>query len=162
MESSAAFESAVLHVHGTADVVEWLSRRGGGQRHRKERTMTESSAAHELVEGTAKGIARETTTDIRDRIEKPADRFKSEAADRVEGVADQIRQLGRQLDRRDEAHAVARRLERTADYLRYRPSGDVVADAWQTVKRSNLLWIGGGLVAGVIGYRLIRAGMRRS
>jgi hypothetical protein len=99
--------------------------------------MTMPETVENAVESGARDIARSRAARLRERVEPPVDQFKEETAERVENLAEQVRHLGRQLDRRDEAHVVARRLERTADYLRYRPSAEVAADAWQVVRRSR-------------------------
>jgi len=112
-------------------------------------------------EAAARGIVREKTGRIRDQLEDGTQAFKQEAAERVERVADQIRGLGQQFDRRDEAHLVARRLEKTADYLRYRSSGDIAADAWATTRQYRLLWLAGGLLAGVVAFRLVQTHRNR-
>jgi len=119
--------------------------------------MTQSNVIEDTATATVRGIAHDRAQRLRDHIEPPADQFKEEAADRVESVAEQVRELGQQLDRRDEAHVIARRLERTADYLRYRPAGDVVSDAWETVTRPGVLWFAGGAVAALVAYRLVRS-----
>ncbi len=112
----------------------------------------------ESVGGTvARGVARERIDTLKSRIEPPVDDFKREAADRVEDVAAQIRSLGSRFDRPSEAHGMARRLERMADYLRYRPSSDVAGDAWDLTKRYKLLWIAGGAIAGAVLYSALRS-----
>ncbi|MCG6954417.1 MAG: hypothetical protein LJF04_00370 [Gemmatimonadetes bacterium] len=114
------------------------------------------SKVSKVAGAAAHGAAADEVRSLRDRLEPPADQFKSAAAGRVEEVAAQIRQLGNEFDRWEEAHAIARRLERTADYLRYRPAFEVAADVRSIVERSHLLWIAGGVLAGYVGYRLIR------
>ncbi len=125
--------------------------------------MTDKSAVGKAVETTAKGVMREQSSRIRDRVEPPADQFKEQVADRLEGVADQVRQLGRELDRRDEAHVVARRLERSADYVRYRPASEFAGDAWGAMKSSPMVWVAGGVLGAFVTYRVVSAiGNRRS
>lgn len=119
--------------------------------------MTELSTAHRAAETVAETVVRDQADRVRDRLEPPVDHFKQEVAERVETAAEQVRKLGKQLDRRDEAHAVARRLERAADYLHYRSSGDVATDAWNAVRTSKALWLAGGLVGGWIVYRIARS-----
>jgi len=119
--------------------------------------MMKSNGIEEAATATVRGLAQERTRRMRDRIEPPADQLKEEAADRVEGVAEQVRELGQRLDRRDEAHVIARRLERTADYLRFRPARDVWSDVWDTVTRPGVLWLAGGVVATIVAIRLARS-----
>lgn len=123
----------------------------------KKTASAAAKAVKKAAEPTAKGLAREAAARVTDRVEAPAELFKHEAAERIEGLAEQVRSLGRQLDRPDEAHSVARRLERTADYLRFRPPREVADDAWQGLKRSRALIITGGLLGAWIAYRLVRS-----
>jgi hypothetical protein len=118
--------------------------------------MTGSDVIEETAKTSARALARDQADRLRERVEPPADQLKEEAADRVESVAHQVRQLGMQLDRPEEAHSIARRLERTADYLRYRPAADVASDAWETVTRPRVLWVAGGVLTALVAYRLLR------
>ncbi|MEE4273712.1 MAG: hypothetical protein V2I67_18700 [Thermoanaerobaculales bacterium] len=110
-----------------------------------------------VAETTGRGIAREQAARFRDRVEPPADELKLETARLVENVAQQVRELGRQLDRDGEAHAIARRLERSSDYLRYRPSGAVATDAWDAVTQPRVLWLAGGALAALVTCRILKA-----
>lgn len=123
--------------------------------------MSQSGSVKKTVDAVAKDVARQRTSRAASHLVEPAEDFMVLAAEQIVGVASQIRQLGSRLDRGDEAHRVARRLEQTADYLRYRPAPDVAGDAWDAVKRSPSIWIGGGLMAGLMVYFVVR-GRRRS
>jgi hypothetical protein len=118
--------------------------------------MSRSETVRKTVDTVAKDVARQRTSRATAAIAEPAEQFKAQASEKIVGLASQIRQLGSRLERSDEAHHVARRLEQTADYLRYRPAPDVAGDAWDAVKRSPTIWIGGGLVAGFVVYSLVR------
>jgi hypothetical protein len=120
--------------------------------------MSRSETVRKTVDTVAKDVARQRTSRAAAAIAEPAEQFKVQASEQIVGLASQIRQLGSRLERSDEAHRVARRLEQTADYLRYRPAPDVAGDAWDAVKRSPTIWIGGGLLTGFVVYRLIRRG----
>jgi hypothetical protein len=120
--------------------------------------MGKSEALQRIGETVARGVAHDEAAQVRRRIESSTDHFKKEAAEKVEGVASQIRQLGMRFDRTDEAHALARRLERSADYLRFRPSAEVAGDAWHGLRGSRVLWVAGGAVVGALVYRLVRTG----
>jgi hypothetical protein len=104
----------------------------------------------------ARDLAREKAARFGRHLGVRTDRFKDEAAERVEGVAGQLRELGDRFDRRHEADALARRFERTADYLRYRPTAQVAEDAWRGLRESGALWVIGGLAAGFVVYRVVR------
>jgi hypothetical protein len=118
--------------------------------------MTGTEVIEETTKTGARAIARDQAHQLRERVEPPADQLKEEAADRVESVAHQVRQLGLKLDRPEEAHAIARRLERTADYLRFRPAAEVASDAWETVTQPKVLWVAGGVLTALVAYRLLR------
>lgn len=118
------------------------------------------SKVSRVAEVVASGVVREELRSVKERLEPSADQFKLAAAEKVEGLAAQIRQLGKELDRREEAHSLARRLERTADYLRYRPAVDVAGDVRSAVERSHVLWVAGGVLAGYAAYRIMRRATR--
>lgn len=118
--------------------------------------MDKKDTAVRVGKAIARGVVEERTGFIRERVERGSDRFKREAAERVEGLADEIRRLGQDHGRPGEAHSLARRLERAADYLRYRPIPDVAADALDAARRYKLFWIAGGMLASAIVYRIVR------
>ena len=122
--------------------------------------MAESNVVERVAEQSARGVVREQTTRLRERVEPPIDDFKDDTAERVENLAEHVRTMGRQLNRRDEAHAVARRLERTADYLRFRPTADVASDAWKAFSRSRAVWVVGGTLVALVAYRAIQSSVR--
>jgi len=107
------------------------------------------------VKKTADIGARGAVDRLEKRLDSATDEFKQEAAKKIDGLAGQIRELGAKLDRHDEAHAVARRLERSSDYLSYRPSSRIAADSWETVRENRLLWVGAGVVVGCLAYRML-------
>ncbi|HSL17983.1 MAG TPA: hypothetical protein VLB51_08770 [Methylomirabilota bacterium] len=119
--------------------------------------MNETNMVQTAAKSTSRGLVRDQTDRLKSRIEPPADQLKEETADKVERIAEQVRELGEQLGRQSEAHTIARRLERTADYLRYRPSADVASDAWQAVTRSRTVWIAGGVIGALAAYGIYRA-----
>jgi len=119
--------------------------------------MSETKPIRRTVKAAGRGVIDDRTSAIQDRIEPAADQFKEEAAELIEELATRVRQLGHKFDRTRKAHSVARRLERTADYLRYRSSGDVVEDGWQAVTESRALWIAGGILGGFLAYRMTRS-----
>lgn len=123
--------------------------------------MSRSETVRKTVDTVAKDVARQRTSRAAAAIAEPAEQFKVQASEQIVGLASQIRQLGSRLERSDEAHQVARRLEQTADYLRYRPAPHVAGDAWDVIRRSPTIWVGGGLMAGLMVYFVVR-GRRRS
>ena len=122
--------------------------------------MSQNSTLKTVGESAAYGAVREVAHDqmehVKERLGAGAENLTEHAADRVEALADQVRQLGNRHDRRDEAQAVARRLERSADYLRFRPLGKVPGDAWTAAKQSRLLWATVAVTAGLLTYSAVR------
>ncbi len=118
--------------------------------------MQALSTLEKVGNTVARGVVREEARNFRVRARRSADGFKSEAALKVEGLAGQIRELGRRFDRQQEAHTIARRVERSADYLRFRPTSEVAGDAWRAVRSSPAVWVAGGLLAGFVLYRVAR------
>ncbi len=122
--------------------------------------MSHNSTLKTVGESAAYGAVREVAHDqmehVKERLEAGAENLTEHAADRVEALADQVRQLGNRHDRRDEAQAIARRLERSADYLRFRPLGKVPGDAWEAAKQSRLLWATVAVTAGLLTYSAVR------
>jgi hypothetical protein len=119
--------------------------------------MTSSDALKTAAGAAARGAVDQHGARIRDRVEPPVDEFKAQVAEQIESLAGQVRTLGGQFDRVAEAHVVARRLERTADYLRFRPAGDLAADSWRVLTHPRTLWIAGTLFGAVVAYRLFRS-----
>ncbi|MFZ0428909.1 MAG: hypothetical protein WAO20_12400 [Acidobacteriota bacterium] len=103
-----------------------------------------------------RGLAADQAQRLGSRIEESASGLKSEAGRRIEGLAAQIRNLGRDVESPLEAGRLARELEKTADYIRYRRSSDIAADTWRFVKTSRTVWVAGGVLAGLLVYTLTR------
>lgn len=116
----------------------------------------------EKLGNAGRSYARGVVSEKMSGIDKSTENFKGEAANMIESVADQIKDLGRQFDRGAEAAGVARRLEKTADYIRYRPTAEVAGDTWEVVKKYRLLWITGGLLGGIIIARLAQRRLKDS
>jgi hypothetical protein len=51
--------------------------------------------------------------------------------------------------------AVARKLEQSVDYLRYRSGEDMARDAWRAVNRRSVWVTASSVLAGLITYRLL-------
>ena len=117
--------------------------------------MAELAVLKDAVSGVTRGTAHDAANRVADRVEAGSESFRLNAAEMVESVAHQIRDLGARFERPDEAHRVARRLERTSDYIRYRPATRVAGDALRSVRDSRAVWAAGGVLAGLIAYRLI-------
>jgi hypothetical protein len=115
--------------------------------------MSTAQAIEGAAAAVARGTVRDTASRAEERIDGATDSFRQEAAARMEALAEQIRELGGRFDRHTEAHHLARRIERSSDYLRYRPTSRIASDAWDTVRRSPVLWVGSGVLAGMLLYR---------
>ncbi len=118
-----------------------------------ERGITKRAATRMSITAL-KGAARERTGRAGDLLDDSSEEFRAAAAEKIEGLGRQIRELGRQLDHPDAAHHLARRVERSADYLRFRPSAEMAEDAWDTVRSSPMVWLSAGLLAGLLAYRI--------
>ena len=116
--------------------------------------MGEDGRIRKVGRVVVRGVTQEKREKAKERLEESTIAFRHEASDRIDSVAQQVRQLGTQFDRHDDAHQIARRLEKTSDYLRFRPAADVAGDALALARKYRLLWLTGGLLAGVIIYRL--------
>ena len=110
-------------------------------------------ATIDTIESAAETVARGTAVRAEERLDEATESFRREAAAKMEALAEQIRELGGRFDRHTEAHHLARRIERSSDYLRYRPTSQIAGDAWDTVRKSPVVWVGGGLLAGLLLYR---------
>ncbi len=116
--------------------------------------MGEDGRIRKVGRVVVRGVTQEKREKAKERLEESTIAFRHEASDRIDSVAQQVRQLGTQFERHDDAHQIARRLEKTSDYLRFRPAADVAGDALALAQKYRLLWLTGGLLAGVIIYRL--------
>jgi hypothetical protein len=100
--------------------------------------------------GAVREVARDQIENAKERLGAGAENLTEYTADRVEALAGQVRELGNRHDRRDEAQTIARRLERSADYLRFRPLGKVPGDAWSAAKQTRVLWATVAVTAGLL------------
>lgn len=116
--------------------------------------MGEDGSIRKVGRVVVRGVTQEKRERAKERLEESTVAFRHEASDRIDSVAKQVRQLGTQFDRPEDAHQIARRLEKTSDYLRFRPAADVAGDALALARKYQLLWLTGGLLAGVLIYRL--------
>ena len=82
-----------------------------------------------------RGVAQHRASRLAKSIDESTQDFRLEAGEKIEVLAEQIRQLGQKFENPNEAHILARRLERMSDYLRFRPSEEIAADAWEAVKK---------------------------
>lgn len=117
--------------------------------------MSTTDVIEETAAAAARGTVRDTESRAEARIDEATESFRREAAAKMESLAEQIRELGGRFDRHAEAHHLARRLERSSDYLRYRPTSRIAGDALDTVRNSPVVWVGGGLLAGLLLYRVV-------
>ena len=67
----------------------------------------------------------------------------------IDAVAQRVRRLSNPGGKR----AVMRKLEKSADYLRYRASRDIARDAWRTVNRKPVWIAASSALGGWIAYR---------
>jgi hypothetical protein len=103
-----------------------------------------------------RGLSRDQAGRLENRLEESTTGLKSEAGRRIESLAAQIRKLGVDLESPFEAGRLARELERTADYLRYRRSIDMAGDAWDAIRHSPVAWAAGAAVGALLVYGVVR------
>lgn len=114
------------------------------------------SAGH-VVEGETRRKLRPAAT----RLMNQTQSVQTRAARRIDRLAHSVRRLGGRLERPDEAQTLARRLEETADYLRFRPSEYVAKDTIAVIRRSHIVPITGAVLAGFLAYKWISSRNRQ-
>jgi len=107
-----------------------------------------------------RGVTREKIGRVGEHIESGTAGLKSESGRRIESLAAQIRRLGDELESSAEAGRIARELEKTADYLRYRRTSDIAEDAWHLVRTNRAFWVAGAFLGGVLVYSVVRRARR--
>lgn len=118
--------------------------------------------AKKAFQGAARGVghilsaeAREKLGPLREQLLDGTAQVQSKAGRRIMQLADSIRDLGTRLERENEARAVARKLEETADYLRFRSADGIARDAAQVIRRNHVIPIAVGLLGAVVAYKLV-------
>jgi hypothetical protein len=102
-------------------------------------------------------MSRAKARDVTRAIDDSSAELQTKAGKRIEGLARQIRHLGRGVASLQEADALARRLEETADYIRFRPASNAGRDIIQVVKKRPVyLTVVFSLLAGVLAYQYYR------
>ena len=101
------------------------------------------------------GEARHRFGPVRNRWSGRTEKFQSVTGRQIDRLAEQIRWLGGRLERPEEAHLLARRLEETADYIRFRPASKMVSDAGGLMRRHPYVPVALGALGFFIGYRML-------
>lgn len=101
------------------------------------------------------GEARHRMAPIRLRWGGRTATVQSVTGRQIDRLAEQIRWLGRRLERPEEAHLLARRLEETADYIRFRPAAKMFSDAGGLMRRYPSIPIALGVLGLFVGYRML-------
>lgn len=101
------------------------------------------------------GEARHRLTPIRIRWGGRTAQVQSATGKQIDRLAEQIRWLGSRLERPEETHLLARRLEETADYIRFRPASRMFSDAGGFMRRHPSIPIALGLLGFLVGYRML-------
>ncbi len=120
--------------------------------------MDTKKAIHGTVRGVGHilgGEARERLGPLREQLLGGTAQVQSKAGRKIIQLADRIRDLGTRLDREHEAQSVARKLEETADYLRFRSTGGIARDAAQAIRRNPVVPVAIGLAGVVLAYKLV-------
>lgn len=82
-----------------------------------------------------------------ERVDPKLDPLLREAGDRILRFAEEVRRVGANGHENERASSIARRLEQTADYLKYRPASNVAEDAIAGIRPKHLA--GAGIATGV-------------
>lgn len=122
----------------------------------KEAARSAASFAARGAGHIAEGEMRRKLGPTRARLTATTEALQSRASRRIDHLANRIRRLGHSVERPDEAHLLARRLEETADYLRYRPTEMVARDAVSVAKKNRLFLIAGVAAGAFLTYKAIR------
>ncbi len=101
------------------------------------------------------GEARQRLAPLKDKLRDGSAEIQSKAGRQIIRLAEKIRHIGARLEREHEAQAVARKLEETADYVRFRPAEGIARDAAQAIRRNHLIPIAVGLLGAVVAYKLV-------
>lgn len=117
----------------------------------KEILGTTSQGAGHIIAGEA----RERLAPIKKHLLESTENVQSQAGRQILSLAEKIRQLGAQLDRGAEVQTIARKLEETADYVRFRSPDGIARDAARALKRHHVIPIAAGLVGAALAYKLI-------
>ena len=118
--------------------------------------MVKSDSVKEVGKKVAQNFGRAEIGRVKDQVDETTEGFKIEAAGRIEDLAQHIRGLGDTLHSEREAGKIARRLEKTADYVRYRKTSDIGKDTVSMIRESKAFWLAAGLLVGMIIYKSAR------
>jgi len=110
-----------------------------------------------LAASIVRGLSRAGVRDVTRSLDDSSAELQTETGKRIEGLSRQIRKLSQDVGSRKEAAARARRLEQTADYIRFRPASHVGRDLIQVAtKKPVYLTAGFSVLAGVLAYQYYR------
>lgn len=118
--------------------------------------MTDTSRVKEVGKTLVRGAAQQNLDRLKDRVEDATRTAKEGTAERFETLAEQLRRSGGNTEDLEGRQRWARRLEKSADYLRYRPTAEVGKDAWDAARKYHLFWFAGGFLAGVLVYLAVK------
>lgn len=114
------------------------------------------SGIKELGSAVVEGWSKSKLDRVEQRVEGSLGSVKAEVGNRIEALAEEIRMLGKKLDNPEEAQRIARELERTADYLRYRRTTDMFSDSLATLRRHRTALLTGAAVGALTIFLVTR------
>lgn len=82
-----------------------------------------------------------------ERVDPKLDPVLQDAGERILRFAEEVRRVGSNGRESERASSIARRLEQTADYLKYRPASHVAQDAVKRIDKKHVAGVAG--IAGV-------------
>lgn len=138
-----------------------------------EATTTVKQQAQQTVQGAqqavselaadAKQTATETFGEVKARAESAVDERKSQAADRLQGIAGALRETSNTLHGKQEdafadyAAVAADQVDKLSGYLRNQNIGDLVQDVQTFARRQPELFLAGALAAGFMVGRFFKS-----
>lgn len=118
--------------------------------------MTDTSRVKAVGKTLVQGASHQKLDELKERVEDATRTAKEGTADRFESLAEQLRRSSGNAEGLEGRQRLARRLEKSADYLRYRPTAEVGKDAWAAARKYHLFWFAGGFLAGVLVYLAVK------
>jgi hypothetical protein len=121
--------------------------------------------AAEEIKSAAKDAAASTATALRNRLSGELDYRKYRSRQRLNRVADALRQTGANVNEADDSvgrymERAAQGVERMAAYLDEKDVNEIMRDAREMARRRPELFVGGLFIAGVMLGRFLRSSAR--
>jgi len=140
----------------------------GGPAAQDQNAIDKAKEAAAGVVGQAKDATAGVVGQAQEAVQPQIESQKDKAVGQLGGLAEAVRQTGRQLHERNQ-HGLAgvieqsaRRVDRLASYLDQRDLGQLVDDVEQYSRREPAMFIGGALALGFIASRFLKSSRERA